>query len=97
MTADRSSWDRSGWRRHNVLKIEVLKILEQNATVTANDLIDVLNITIENAQMVLHRIYKQRLISRSTSSKSFVKSPYSYSITPRGLGRLEYLEKKEKS
>ena len=97
MTVDRSSWDRSGWRRRNVLKIEVLKILEQKGIVSTHDLVEALNITIENAQMVLHRIYKQQLATRSTSSKSFVKSPYSYSITPRGLGRLEYLEKKEKS
>ena len=103
MTADRSTWDRSGWRRHNVLKIEVLKILEKTEIVSAHDLVDALNITVENAQMVLHRIYNQALVTRSASSKSFVKSPYTYRITPRGQGRLKYLldkleaQKKEKS
>ena len=103
MTADRSSWDRSGWRRRNVLKIEVLRILEQTETLSAHDLVDALNITVENAQMILHRIHNQALVTRSTSSKNFVKSPYAYRITPRGLGRLKYLldklevQKKEKS
>jgi len=95
MTADRSSWDRSTWRRRNELKIEVLKILEQRPSVIAHDLVGSLNITVENAQMVLHRIYKQGLVTRSTSSKSFVKSPYSYTITPRGQGRLRYLTAKK--
>lgn len=68
----------------------------KNENVTSKGLSLALNGSLGSAKNLLNRLYKQQLVNRSTTSETFKKSYYRYSITPKGIGRLEYLEKKEK-
>jgi len=80
-------------RQYNKLKIEVLTFIRANPNTTTRELSTGLGIEIGNAGMALFRLYRQRLLERHVMVLGvWRKPPYQYSITERGIQRLEYLE-----
>lgn len=88
-------------RKFNELKIETLQFLKQQTDgdlhVLSKDVSKALDITVENAQMILFRLRRQRLVQArkvisSKDRRGRAKRSWSYTINDRGLERLDYLK-----
>jgi len=88
-------------RKFNELKIETLGFLKQQADgdlhSLSKDVAKALDITVENAQMILLRLRRQRLVQArkvigSKDRRGRVKRAWAYQINERGLTRLIYLK-----
>ena len=80
-------------RQYNKLKIQVLTFIRANPDATTRDLSMGLGIEIGNAGMALFRLFRQRLLERHVMVLGvWRKPPFQYSLTERGIQRLEYLE-----
>lgn len=82
-------------RSWNALKVEVLSMLKDNPGTTSKDISAALEVSTSNAGMILHRLHKQSLTDRKKPDiwRIWKKPPFHYSISDRGLARLEYLRK----
>lgn len=88
-------------RKFNELKIETLEFLkeqtEANLHSLSKDVSKALDITVENAQMILFRLRRQRLVRArkviaSKDRRGRAKRSWAYIINERGLSRLSYLK-----
>ena len=88
-------------RKFNELKIETLEFLKQQADgdlhSLSKDVAKALDITVENAQMILLRLRRQRLVQArkvigSKDRRGRAKRSWAYMINDRGLERLDYLK-----
>lgn len=88
-------------RKFNELKIETLEFLKQQTDgdlhSLSKDVCKALDITVENAQMILFRLRRQRLVRAkkvigSKDRRGRAKRSWAYMINDRGLERLDYLK-----
>lgn len=88
-------------RKFNELKIETLEFLKQQTDgdlhSLSKDVSKALDITVENAQMILFRLRRQRLVQArkvisSKDRRGRAKRSWAYIINERGLSRLSYLK-----
>jgi len=82
-------------RIFNQLKIETLMTLSAKPNSTSKTISTDLRVSVESAEMVLHRCWKQKLVDRTTRPEGFRKPPFQYTISQRGLDRLLYLQLKK--
>lgn len=82
-------------RHFNELKILLLDYFRDSDPVTSRTIAIELDLTLEGTQMALYRMFKQRLLNRDPLPKVGPgRKKYVYTISDRGLGRLEFLTKK---
>ena len=80
-------------KKWNELKKQILELARNSKTVTSKDVATALNCEIHNAGMALNRMFKQRLLTKRTMTVTEWRKPlYQYSLTDRGLARLQYFE-----
>lgn len=79
-------------RHRNELKVLALANVSTGKGQTPRGLSRDLAISVENAEMVLFRCFRQRLLDRSAIREGFKRPQYLYVITPRGSQKLPYLE-----
>lgn len=88
-------------RKFNELKIETLGFLKEQTDgdlhSLSKDVSKALGITVENAQMILLRLRRQRLVRArkvicSKDRHGRAKRSWAYMINDRGLERLDYLK-----
>lgn len=77
-------------RRRNERKLEVLEYIVDVGEATSDDLANALDLEIHNARMLLFNYHRQGLL-RSRSLHGLHKF---YEITEKGLGRIEWLNKR---
>lgn len=74
----------------NERKLEVLKYIEQEEVVTAEEVADAFDMEIHNARMQLKRYWKSGLLNRRVIDMKTKKR--AYMITEKGIGRISWLE-----
>ena len=79
-------------RKWNELKMATLEQL-LFGSLTSRSLSRSLNISVENASMVLLRTHRQKLVDRTREEKTFPRKAFQYQITDRGRERLDYLRR----
>jgi len=77
------------WNELKIATLEQLLI----GSLTSRSLSRSLDISVENAAMVLLRVHRQRLVDRTRIERTFPRRSYTYVITERGRERLDRLKR----
>jgi predicted transcriptional regulator len=80
-------------RQFNVLKHEILEILKDGSSHTSSQISSKVNSQKTNTCDAMLRLLDQGLVTREPLLQNRVGRPrFEYKVSPRGLGRLEYLK-----